>query len=87
MDFYVQKGAYPCKLLVGIPLYANTFTLTNTDSTYFGAPVTGPGNPGSITRTPGYLTYYEVSHNSHLLNVNLNFKSKEYDFMIYRKTR
>lgn len=60
LEYYVSKGADPCKLLVGIPMYARSFTLANPTKNGFGAPVYGPGNPGSYTWESGFLSYYEV---------------------------
>lgn len=60
LEYYISKGANSCKLLVGIPMYARSFTLANPSNNGFGAPVSGPGNPGSYTRESGILSYYEV---------------------------
>lgn len=60
LEYYVKKGFNPCKLLVGIPMYSRSFTLANPANNGFGAPVYGPGNPGSYTWESGFLSYYEI---------------------------
>ncbi|XP_067009873.2 probable chitinase 2 [Anabrus simplex] len=56
---YLERGAPKEKLVVGIPFYARTFTLS-TENNGEGAPAQGPGRAGPISQEAGYLTYYEL---------------------------
>ncbi|XP_077298658.1 uncharacterized protein LOC143919933 isoform X2 [Arctopsyche grandis] len=57
---YLEAGADPDKLVLGIPTYGRSFTLFNPDTTDIGAPADGPGEQGDATREKGYLAYYEI---------------------------
>ncbi|ESP03839.1 hypothetical protein LOTGIDRAFT_109802, partial [Lottia gigantea] len=48
------------KLILGLPLYARTFSLYNTTLNNVGDVQTGSGSPGPYTQAPGVLSYYEV---------------------------
>lgn len=63
VSYWIESGAPPSKLVLGIPLYGRTFTLA--DTTHFGlnAPTYGPGEPGPLTRTSGFLGYNEICVN------------------------
>ena len=45
---------------VGIPTYANTWTLANPKNYGMGAGTVGAGKAGPNTATAGSLSYYEV---------------------------
>ena len=45
---------------MGIPTYGRSFTLASAE-TAVGAPASGPGATGPITKSSGFLAYYEVS--------------------------
>lgn len=55
----LRLGAPANKLLMGIPTYGKSFTLTSSNSEV-GAPVSGSGEAGPFTKEPGMLAYYEV---------------------------
>lgn len=57
---WVKKGASKEKLVIGMPTYGRTFTLTNLTLTDIGAPAKDGGKPGKYTREPGFLAFYEV---------------------------
>jgi len=69
LDTWINElGANPAKMSLGLPTYGQTFKLKN-PSTDHGmlAEAEGPneqglysGSEGSITRTPGFLAYYEI---------------------------
>ncbi|XP_055903295.1 probable chitinase 10 [Eupeodes corollae] len=62
MQLLVRNGAAPEKLIMGIPFYGQTFTLEESSNRLVGegAPSSGPGEPGELTKQPGMLAYYEI---------------------------
>lgn len=46
---------------MGMPLYGQSFTLSDPKSNGLNAKAPGPGNAGEYTRAAGFLAYYEVS--------------------------
>lgn len=60
IKFYIENGADPDKLVLGIPTYGRSYTLFNPEAVEIGAPADGPGEQGDATREKGYLAYYEV---------------------------
>lgn len=61
VNYLMNKGASPEKIILGIPTYGRSYTLFNQDATELGSPADGPGAEGDATREKGYLAYYEVS--------------------------
>ena len=59
LRYYERLGAAASKLIVGIPLYGQSFTLGSRD-TGLGAAVAGPGQPGQWTKQRGMLAFYEI---------------------------
>uniref|UniRef100_UPI00358DEECE chitotriosidase-1-like isoform X2 n=1 Tax=Myxine glutinosa TaxID=7769 RepID=UPI00358DEECE len=57
--YWQSKGAPSQKLVVGIPTYGRSFTLSSNDKS-LGAPAIGAGRKGSITGQDGFLAYYEI---------------------------
>ncbi|KAL6266443.1 hypothetical protein P5V15_003293 [Pogonomyrmex californicus] len=60
MNYLVDLGAEKSKLLVGIPLYGQSYRLSTASQASLGDPTTGPGKPGEFTKQPGMLAYYEI---------------------------
>ncbi|KAH0618850.1 hypothetical protein JD844_018348 [Phrynosoma platyrhinos] len=67
IKYLIRKGAPAEKIIMGIPTYGQTFTLSSTQ-TVVGAVASGPGTPGAFTKTEGIQAYYEVQYmkNNHL---------------------
>lgn len=59
LSYVLRLGAPAHKLLMGIPTYGKSFTLTSSNSEV-GAPVSGSGEAGPFTKEPGMLAYYEI---------------------------
>lgn len=58
IQYYLSKGFPAEKLVVGVPLYGRTFTVT--PGFYeMGANASGPGLPGPFTRTAGWIDHNE----------------------------
>ncbi|CAB3367817.1 Hypothetical predicted protein [Cloeon dipterum] len=57
---WIKAGADPTKLILGIPLYGQTYTLSSSSSTELGANVKGPGSPGIWSRQAGVFMYNEI---------------------------
>lgn len=75
IKFYINEGADPSKIVLGIPTYGRSYTLLNSESTDIGAPTDGPGEQGDATREKGYLAYYEVNisvYHKKICNVSMN---------------
>ena len=57
MDLGVPKE----KIIIGIPLYGQSFKLS-TGAQGYGAPASGRGKAGKFTLQDGMLAYYEICH-------------------------
>ena len=60
--YWVSLGAPTDKLNIGLPLYARSFTLADSDKNSLGAPTKSGGRAGKYTQEEGYLSFYEVRH-------------------------
>ncbi|XP_068227283.1 chitotriosidase-1-like [Palaemon carinicauda] len=56
---WIASGASAGKLVLGVPLYGRSFTLSTSQKTP-PAPASGGGEAGSITGVVGYLSYLEI---------------------------
>ncbi|XP_063623041.1 acidic mammalian chitinase-like [Cydia splendana] len=59
---WINNGASPSKLVLGLGAYGRSFTLTSLDNTGIGAPFDGPGANGPYTEEPGYFGYNEAQY-------------------------
>ncbi|XP_011310400.1 acidic mammalian chitinase-like [Fopius arisanus] len=60
VKYWLEQGAPRDKLVLGMPLYGRTFTLTNSSDNGVGAPALRAGNAGPYTLEPGLLGYNEI---------------------------
>ncbi|ETE66627.1 Chitinase-3-like protein 2, partial [Ophiophagus hannah] len=59
VQYWKSKGAPPKKIILGIPAYGRSFTLS-TSQNGVKAPTSGPGTAGIYTKESGFLAYYEI---------------------------
>ena len=71
MQTIVDMGADKSKLVMGIPLYGQSFTLKSPSMHGVGAPTIWPGDAGELTQQPGMLATYEICN-----------RCKNYNFFI-----
>ncbi|KAB7504487.1 putative chitinase 3 [Armadillidium nasatum] len=62
ISYWIKLGADPKKLVLGMPLYGQSFTLENSNNNGLNAPTVGGGKAGPYTRAMGFLAYYEICH-------------------------
>ena len=56
----MEKGAPPNKLVMGMPLYGQAFTLDSPLNHGLNSPANQKGQPGPFTRAGGFLSFYEI---------------------------
>ncbi|XP_043526629.1 chitinase-3-like protein 1 [Frieseomelitta varia] len=60
VKYWLEQGAPANKLVVGIPAYGRSFTLSNPSYNTVGSSTNGPGRPGPYTQESGMLGYNEI---------------------------
>jgi len=60
MNYWVEKGASKSKLVVGMPMYGQSFNLADQTANGLNAAAYGRGEAGEFTRAGGFLAYYEI---------------------------
>lgn len=61
LHYWVKKGAAREKLVFGMPMYGQSFSLADRTQNGLNSPTYGGGEAGEETRARGFLSYYEVS--------------------------
>lgn len=59
IDFWRNQGFPVSKIILGIPTYGRSWTLSS-DNAGYNAPASGPGAAGYATGEDGVLAYYEI---------------------------
>lgn len=59
-NLWARLGAPKEKLIIGMPTYGRSFTLSNTGRYKVNSPATSGGKEGVYTKEGGFLAYYEV---------------------------
>lgn len=62
IHYWIEKGAARHKLVMGMPMYGQSFTLRNVQNTGLNSPSGGGGEAGRYTRARGFLAYYEICY-------------------------
>ncbi|CAL4109527.1 unnamed protein product [Meganyctiphanes norvegica] len=60
VQYWIDGGCPPVKLVMGIPVYGRTYTLEDPSQTGFFAPTSLPGIPGVYTNESGLMGYHEL---------------------------
>ena len=60
VDFWLDSGMDPDKLVLGLATYGRSFQLRQTCNNDLLAPAKGGGTAGPYTREAGFLAYYEI---------------------------
>ncbi|XP_023243664.1 probable chitinase 10 [Centruroides sculpturatus] len=60
MQHWASKGAPKEKLILGVPFYGRSFTLSNPSANGLNQPATGNGNAGEFTNEGGFMAFYEI---------------------------
>ena len=62
LQYWLDSGAPPEKIMLGLPLFGHSFSLKNESQFLPGSGTATPaaGAPGNYTNKPGLLSYYEI---------------------------
>ena len=60
INYWISEGVPPRKIVMGMPLYGQSFQLAEASTNGLNARAPGPGEAGEFTRAAGFLAYYEV---------------------------
>lgn len=63
IKYYLNAGASPEKLVVGIPSYGRSYTLKDAAVHEINSPVSGVGEKAKTITDSGFLPYYEICDN------------------------
>ncbi|XP_043661694.1 probable chitinase 10 [Drosophila teissieri] len=58
--YWLERGIPREKLIMGMPMYGQTFTLADQNRRSLNDKTVGPGKAGTFTRANGFLAYYEI---------------------------
>ena len=63
LHYWLESGAPAAKLVMGIPLYGQSFTLNSPADNKLNAAARSGGAAGPATRAKGFLAYHEICRN------------------------
>lgn len=63
INYWIQEGAPARKVIMGIPMYGQSFSLADNKVHGLNAQTYGGGEAGAATRSRGFLAYYEICRN------------------------
>lgn len=73
LNYWLELGADLSKVIMGMPMYGQSFTLEDPATNGLNAKAKGPGEAGEYTRQGGFLAFYEVALQSRLFCIELMF--------------
>uniref|UniRef100_A0A182QY58 chitinase n=1 Tax=Anopheles farauti TaxID=69004 RepID=A0A182QY58_9DIPT len=71
IHYWIEQGADPRKLVMGMPMYGQSFSLADNNNNGLNANTYGGGEAGDQTRARGFLSYYEICSNIQKKNWNV----------------
>lgn len=60
INYWLESGADRKKIIMGMPMYGQSFSLAQANDNQLNAPTYGGGEAGEATRARGFLAYYEI---------------------------
>lgn len=60
INYWIEQGANSRKIIMGVPLYGQSFVLSSAQNHGLNAPSYGGGEAGRYTRANGFLSFYEI---------------------------
>uniref|UniRef100_A0A1B0DNH2 Uncharacterized protein n=1 Tax=Phlebotomus papatasi TaxID=29031 RepID=A0A1B0DNH2_PHLPP len=63
INYWIEKGADRRKIVMGMPMYGQSFSLAEGNRHTLNSPTYGGGEAGEATRARGFLAYYEICSN------------------------
>lgn len=63
LNYWISEGADRKKLIMGMPMYGQSFSLADNGRNTLNSPTYGGGEAGEATRARGFLAYYEICEN------------------------
>ncbi|KAH8400517.1 hypothetical protein KR222_002936, partial [Zaprionus bogoriensis] len=63
INYWLSSGADRKKIVMGMPMYGQSFSLAQASDHQLNAPTYGGGEAGEATRARGFLSYYEICSN------------------------
>ncbi|XP_017086419.2 probable chitinase 10 [Drosophila eugracilis] len=60
IHYWLDRGTPPEKLIMGMPMYGQSYTLADQKHKSLNDKSLGPGKAGTYTRSGGFLAYYEI---------------------------
>lgn len=64
VQYWIRKGASPEKLVLGMPTFGQSHTLSDPEQNGLYAPTKTLGRAGAFSGIPGTLAYYEICNNT-----------------------
>lgn len=60
INYWIQQGTPSRKIIMGVPMYGQSFVLSSPSNNGLNAPSYGGGEAGKYTRANGFLAFYEI---------------------------
>lgn len=60
INYWISEGVPRRKIIMGMPLYGQSFQLEKAANNGLNQNAPGPGQAGEFTRAAGFLAYYEI---------------------------